>query len=188
MLLCTASINSFCLISLDRYWSITKAIHYSQQRTPRRAAIMIFIVWFVSATICIPPLIGWNQPSRNYSHWPICTLSEDIGYVLYSSMGSFYIPAIIMFFVYFKIYQVAKHRARKSLNSKPSMSAVTSKSDLGNSLDFDISPKNQPRLTTCDHSLALKDKTSTISCNFLSLRSEKRSIIKVSYRYNHYVW
>ncbi|XP_076463730.1 alpha-2A adrenergic receptor-like [Babylonia areolata] len=118
VLLCTASISSLCLISLDRYWSITKAIHYSRQRTPKRAAVMIFIVWFVSAAICIPPLIGWNQPTPD-SEWPVCALSEDIGYVLYSSMGSFYIPAFIMVFVYFKIYQAAKARARKNVSKAP---------------------------------------------------------------------
>ena len=118
VLLCTASINSLCLISLDRYWSITKAIHYSRQRTPKRAAIMIFVVWFVSAAICIPPLIGWNQPTPDHD-WPVCALSEDIGYVLYSSMGSFYIPAFIMVFVYFKIYQAAKARARKNVSKAP---------------------------------------------------------------------
>ncbi|XP_076461763.1 alpha-2 adrenergic receptor-like [Babylonia areolata] len=133
VLLCTASITSLCLISLDRYWSITKAIHYSRQRTPKRAAIMIFIVWFVSAAICIPPLIGWNQPAPD-SDWPICTLSEDIGYVLYSSMGSFYIPAFIMVFVYFKIYQAAKARARKSVSKTPRVTQ-SERSEQRNSME-----------------------------------------------------
>ncbi|XP_070212559.1 alpha-2A adrenergic receptor-like [Littorina saxatilis] len=135
VLLCTASINSLCLISLDRYWSITKALHYSRQRTPKRAAIMIFIVWFVSAAICIPPLIGWNQPAPDpYSDWPVCALSEDIGYVLYSSMGSFYIPAFIMVFVYFKIYQAAKARARKNVSKAP-RGQQTDKSEQKNSTE-----------------------------------------------------
>ena len=133
VLLCTASINSLCLISLDRYWSITKAIHYSRQRTPRRAAVMIFIVWFVSAAICIPPLIGWTQPAPD-SDWPVCALSEDIGYVLYSSMGSFYIPAFIMVFVYFKIYQAAKALARKNVSKAP-RGTHSEKSELKNSTE-----------------------------------------------------
>ncbi|KAL8608912.1 hypothetical protein ACOMHN_063041 [Nucella lapillus] len=133
VLLCTASITSLCLISLDRYWSITKAIHYSRQRTPKRAAVMIFIVWFVSAAICIPPLIGWNQPVPD-SDWPTCILSEDIGYVLYSSMGSFYIPAFIMVFVYFKIYQAAKARARKNVTKIPRV-AQSEKSEQRNSTE-----------------------------------------------------
>ncbi|XP_018802756.1 PREDICTED: alpha-2 adrenergic receptor, partial [Bactrocera latifrons] len=60
VLLCTASIMNLCLISLDRYWSITKAVDYLKSRTPARAAIMIASVWIMSALICIPPLLGWK--------------------------------------------------------------------------------------------------------------------------------
>ena len=35
-------------------------------------------------------------------------LSEDIGYVLYSAFGSFYIPSCIMVFVYINIYFAAR--------------------------------------------------------------------------------
>ncbi|RUS89071.1 hypothetical protein EGW08_003182 [Elysia chlorotica] len=122
VLLCTASIISLCLISLDRYWSITRAVHYARQRTVKRAAVMIFMVWFISAVISIPPLIGWKQPTKE-SIWPLCNLSEDIGYVVYSAFGSFFIPAFIMVFVYFKIYQAAKERARKTVKSHPGLTS-----------------------------------------------------------------
>lgn len=114
VLLCTASINSICLISLDRYWSITRAVQYSRQRTAKRASLMIAAVWILSAIICVPPLIGWKNPLP-VSDYPMCLLSEDIGYVLYSSMGSFYIPAVIMVFVYFKIYLAARALARRNI-------------------------------------------------------------------------
>lgn len=126
VLLCTASIMSLCLISLDRYWSITRAVHYARQRTKKRAAIMIFIVWFISAVVSIPPLIGWKQPPRE-SEWPLCELSEDIGYVAYSACGSFYIPAFIMVFVLVKIHQAATQRARRSIGVKAPMSAQSDK-------------------------------------------------------------
>ncbi|BFZ01177.1 hypothetical protein BsWGS_04216 [Bradybaena similaris] len=116
VLLCTASIMSLCLISLDRYWSITRAVHYARQRTRKRAAVMIFTVWFISAVVSIPPLIGWKQPTQE-SQWPLCNLSKDIGYVVYSAFGSFFIPAFIMVFVYYKIYQAAKERARKNVKA-----------------------------------------------------------------------
>uniref|UniRef100_A0A182IK82 G-protein coupled receptors family 1 profile domain-containing protein n=1 Tax=Anopheles atroparvus TaxID=41427 RepID=A0A182IK82_ANOAO len=60
VLLCTSSIMNLCLISLDRYWSITKAIEYLKSRTPARAAFMIAAVWIMSALVCIPPLLGWK--------------------------------------------------------------------------------------------------------------------------------
>ncbi|XP_063431313.1 alpha-2A adrenergic receptor-like [Mytilus trossulus] len=117
VLLCTASILSICLISLDRYWSITRALQYSRQRTPKRAALMISAVWVLSAIVCVPPLIGWKNPLP-VSEYPLCLLSSEIGYVISSSMGSFYIPAVIMVFVYFKIYQAAKQRARRGRRNK----------------------------------------------------------------------
>lgn len=46
-------------------------------------------------------------------------LSEDIGYVLYSALGSFYIPSCIMVFVYIRIYYAAKARARRGIRKQP---------------------------------------------------------------------
>ncbi len=61
VLLCTASIMNICLISLDRYWSITRAIDYLNARTPSRVALMVASVWALSALISIPPLLGWKD-------------------------------------------------------------------------------------------------------------------------------
>jgi len=81
VLLCTASINSLFLISLDRYWSITQAVKYLKKRTPSRAAFMIAFVWIFSAFVSLPPLVGWKKAEQS-SEYPQCNLSEDIGYVL----------------------------------------------------------------------------------------------------------
>lgn len=114
VLLSTASIWNLCLISLDRYWSVTRAIEYIRQRTAKRATIMIAIAWGASAIICLPPLVGWKQPHK---HPDKCDLTGDAGYVLYSSMGSFWIPLVIIIVVYIKIYQAARRRARRSVKS-----------------------------------------------------------------------
>uniref|UniRef100_A0A1I8PR15 G-protein coupled receptors family 1 profile domain-containing protein n=1 Tax=Stomoxys calcitrans TaxID=35570 RepID=A0A1I8PR15_STOCA len=118
VLLCTSSIMNLCLISLDRYWSITKAVDYLKSRTPARAALMIAAVWIMSALICIPPLLGWKVKMPE-GPLPKCALSEDIGYVLYSALGSFYIPSCIMVFVYIRIYFAAKARARRGIKKHP---------------------------------------------------------------------
>ena len=81
VLLCTASINSLFLISLDRYWSITQAVKYLKKRTPSRAAMMIAFVWIFSAFVSLPPLVGWKKAEQS-SEYPQCNLSDDIGYVL----------------------------------------------------------------------------------------------------------
>lgn len=76
VLLSTASIMNLCLISLDRYWSITQAIDYLKKRTPSRAAIMITLVWILSAVICIPPLLGWKV-ERPVEEFPKCSVSFE---------------------------------------------------------------------------------------------------------------
>lgn len=74
VLLCTASIMNLCLISLDRFWSITQAVDYLKKRTPARAALMITMVWILSAVICIPPLLGWKRaaPEEEYPKCKVC--------------------------------------------------------------------------------------------------------------------
>lgn len=48
-----------------------------------------------------------------------CTFLDLPSYTVYSATGSFFIPTLVMFFVYFKIYQAfAKHRARQIYRQK----------------------------------------------------------------------
>ncbi|KAJ8684373.1 hypothetical protein QAD02_020165 [Eretmocerus hayati] len=57
--------------------------------------------------------------SRSSLDSPFRLLSEDIGYVVYSALGSFYIPSCIMVFVYIRIYFAAKARARRNIRKMP---------------------------------------------------------------------
>ncbi|CAB3232508.1 unnamed protein product [Arctia plantaginis] len=50
---------------------------------------------------------------------PNSLVSDDIGYVIYSALGSFYIPSCIMVFVYIRIYFAAKARARRGIRKNP---------------------------------------------------------------------
>ncbi|KAK7871018.1 hypothetical protein R5R35_014082 [Gryllus longicercus] len=79
VLLCTASIMNLCLISLDRYWSITQAVDYLKKRTPLRAAVMITLVWILSGLICIPPLLGWKPDRPVEVEFPKCEVGAAIG-------------------------------------------------------------------------------------------------------------
>lgn len=110
VLCCTASILNLCAIALDRFWAITDPINYAQKRTVKRVLLMIAGVWILSLVISSPPLIGWND-------WPDeitdCKLTERKGYVVYSSLGSFYIPLFIMTVVYVEIFVATKRRLRE---------------------------------------------------------------------------
>lgn len=116
VLFCTSSIVHLCAISLDRYWSVTQAVEYNLKRTPRRVKGMIVVVWLISAVISFPPLISMDRSSNESV--PQCIINDETWYILYSSIGSFFAPCVIMILVYIRIYQVAKTRTRTMSEKK----------------------------------------------------------------------
>jgi hypothetical protein len=82
VLLCTSSIMNLCLISLDRYWSITHAIEYLRKRTPERCVIMITTVWILSGLVSIPPLLGWKKetPQGEFPKCEVCDAANFISF------------------------------------------------------------------------------------------------------------
>lgn len=61
----------------------------------------------------------WNSKEKTNIGFGLFQLSEEVGYVLYSALGSFYIPSCIMVFVYIRIYFAAKARARRGIRKVP---------------------------------------------------------------------
>ncbi|XP_023694166.1 alpha-2B adrenergic receptor [Paramormyrops kingsleyae] len=106
VLFCTSSIFHLCAISLDRYLSISRAITYGAKRTPRCIKGAILVVWLISALISFPSLLFVNEIDKE------CELIEERWYILYSTVGSFFAPCLIMILVYLRIYQIAKQRTR----------------------------------------------------------------------------
>ncbi|XP_045475360.1 octopamine receptor 1-like [Harmonia axyridis] len=112
ILLCTASILSLCAISVDRYLAVTQPLTYSRRRRSKRLALgMILIVWLSSALITCPPMFGWYEPGRHEDK--TCRYNKNTGYVIFSAMGSFFIPMVVMLYVYMRISCVVAQRHDK---------------------------------------------------------------------------
>lgn len=73
-------------------------------------AKMVVIVWFLSASITLPPLFGW---AKNITVERVCLISQDFGYTVYSTGVAFYIPMTVMLVMYNRIYKAAKASAEK---------------------------------------------------------------------------
>lgn len=103
----TASILNLCVISLDRYWAITDPIAYPSKLSNSKVCILIALVWFCSAGISFPAIAWWKAVTPSDYSVHQCLFTEDSAYLIISSVVSFYIPTIIMMFVYCKIYRAA---------------------------------------------------------------------------------
>ena len=47
------------VFSFDRYFSVTRPLTYRARRTTKRAALMIFSAWAISAVVWPPWIIAW---------------------------------------------------------------------------------------------------------------------------------
>ena len=112
VLCCTSSILHLVAISLDRYWGVSN-IDYIRRRCAKNIIFMVIVVWIVSIMISIPPLFGWKEPDNDASKQGACMISQDLGYTVFSTIGAFYCPLILMVVLNMKIYVAARSRIRK---------------------------------------------------------------------------
>lgn len=112
VLCCTASILHLVAIAFDRYWAVSN-IDYVRSRSARQILFMVAIVWMVSICISIPPLFGWRNESDGPQNTGACQISQDHGYTIFSTVGAFYCPLLLMLIINFKIYRAARYRIRK---------------------------------------------------------------------------
>ncbi|KAM5167458.1 5-hydroxytryptamine receptor 1B [Callospermophilus lateralis] len=114
---CTASIMHLCVIALDRYWAITDAVEYSAKRTPKRAAVMITLVWVFSICISLPPFF-WRQAKAEEEVLDCLVNTDHVLYTVYSTVGAFYLPTLLLIALYGRIYVEARSRILKQTPNK----------------------------------------------------------------------
>lgn len=87
-----------------RYIAVTQPIKYAKHKNSRRVCLTILLVWAISAAIGSPIVLGLNNtPDR----LPDLCLFYNSDFIVYSSLSSFYIPCIIMVFLYWNIFKVS---------------------------------------------------------------------------------
>jgi dopamine D2-like receptor len=82
---------------------VTQPLKYARHKNHKRVWLTIGLVWAISVAIGLPIVLGLNNTERRI---PTDCGFYNADFVIYSSLSSFYIPCIIMIFLYYQIFKV----------------------------------------------------------------------------------
>lgn len=76
---------------------------------------MILIIWGLSFLVSVAPLLGWKDPlwDERVERELKCIVSQDIGYQIFATASSFYVPLLVILILYWRIFQTARKRIRR---------------------------------------------------------------------------
>nr|CAI5832429.1 unnamed protein product [Callosobruchus analis] len=110
----------------DIFWAVTN-VDYMHTRNRRRIVIMIAVVWVIALIVSLSPQIPqFKDPDYLYriEVKKQCLVSQDVKYQVFATFSTFYLPLLIIFILYWKIFQTARKRIRKRRDLKSGDSHV----------------------------------------------------------------
>lgn len=112
-----SSIWNLLVVSVDRYKSLKDPLsryRRSPFMTRKRAALVIVLLWIYSILFALIPVMGWKfGPSSVVNNGCFFNITTD--YSILSSFVNFIFPLLVMCFLYFKIFMIARNiNSRKS--------------------------------------------------------------------------
>ncbi|XP_062407318.1 trace amine-associated receptor 1-like [Sardina pilchardus] len=134
---CAASILGLTMISIDRHYAISQPLLYKSKITISVVVVMDSLSWIVSAIFGFGlvflelNLLGIEELYNSVVCEGSCIFLHSLTSSSLSSVLSFYIPGLILAFIYLKIYVVAQEQLRsiKIMNMNTSGKPSINKKD-----------------------------------------------------------
>lgn len=100
----SASIATLTMISYDRFYSVTKPLHYTANITRRKAVLFIVCIWFYATVIGLLQLVS-ELPNKDIFKY---------GYSTLLALCNVLIPLAITLFCYISIFVIASRHLRNN--------------------------------------------------------------------------
>lgn len=95
--------------------AITRPLRYVKHRTnSKRVLVTLAAAWLASGVISSPIAFGMNYTELRQRTPHVCTFYNSY-FLIFSSMGSFYIPCVVMLALYWRMFRTIRERARQSV-------------------------------------------------------------------------
>lgn len=111
----SASIANLTVISYDRYYSVTKPLHYTANITHRKAVLFIVCIWSYALPVALLQLL-WLLPNKDYFIY---------GYIPFLGLFNSVIPLVITLFCYITIFVIASSHLRNNPHRSQEPNAPT---------------------------------------------------------------
>ncbi|UJR09226.1 hypothetical protein I4U23_013473 [Adineta vaga] len=175
---CLASIYTVLLITVDRFCSVKIPTKYRNWRTKKRIIFLVLLTWFVPALIFFASTMGYPLFSKkpNLSVFDLqCDVqwNKNPYFNLGLTIGYFWVTLLVMFTLYFFIYQVASALEKRSnANAKKVSTLIGAPPTTVTDLATSMSKSHQVTQTTqCASSSARSKKKKQPSLSSLSRRN-----------------
>lgn len=120
---CSVSLNTLAIISLDRYWVITKP-SIGIKITIRRAILCIAVSYFYTIIFMIPVFLQWMK-FHEEAFYTGCylnfaeTTTKSMLYALTLGIFLFAVPFAVMMFCYGSIFASVRRKGRYAVRMRP---------------------------------------------------------------------